>query len=486
MRRAKLRTSFPAQKNENEPPQRILQKTKHRGDHTGTEKKQRFLTMKYTPAKIYPDFIDKIDNLQQLFVQGKVTQEQFTLGYAAILQEALEVPKWHVEYRFRNPNTNKRERFKVYQDINRQQGQGKVEYAKRLQAAVNTRLMEGFDPFKAAYEVQMVTTKHAEKIKLQQQTDKSNYNIIQALNFFIKSKEKQGIADSTMDGYASSVRFFKNWLNEHDMLLAPAGSITDTQILSFLDEYAELEIPKSPIYPQGKRKWGNKAYNNQLNYIGIAFNFMAERPHRIIPESPLYDPQHRETFERKHTAYSDQQLTTLLKLVRNKRDKFMEGVILTVYYACIRSKAEIRALRAGNILYDRDLIRLDAEGTKGKRDDHIPLDPILKQFYIDQGYDKLQSDWFIFGSNSEPSPIQAGENYYAKKFRPYREEMGLSEVYTLYGFKHTRCIHLATAGISPYALIQLTRHKNLEELMAYLRNLGVSLNYDAVKNSREL
>lgn len=452
MKKGHSRTPFPAQKNQNLRPARVFFLKEINRDQTGTK----FLNMKYTAPKIYPPDFN------------------------------LDVPKWHVEFRYINPDTGKRERFKVYEDINRQKGQDKVEYAKLLRDAVNMKLMQGFDPIAARNSVKDMVKGYADKKAALTAADKSHYTILHALNFFIQQKKKQGISQSTMDGYASSVKFFKNWLNGRNMLLQRAADITEQDILTFLSEYADLELTIAEYPPQGKRKWSNRAYNNHLNYVGILFNFLAARPHKIIKENPLFRPVGRETLARKHTAYTDTQLQDILALVRSSGDKYMEGVILTIYYACVRSKSEMRALRAGNVLYERDLIRLDAEGTKGKRDDHIPLDPFLKRHFIEQGYDKLPADYYIFGYRGKPGPVQAGEGYYAEQFKLYRDEIGLSDDYTLYGFKHTRVIHLASAGVSPYELMQLLRHTDLEQLMAYLRNLGVLIKHDTVQKSRQL
>lgn len=113
-----------------------------------------FLNMRYKPAKIYPKDLN-LDN-----------------------------PKWYVRYSFLNPSTQKFERFKVYEDINRYDGDDKILYATILRDAVNQSLREGFDPFAGQLQVTQVVQAYQEK-KVQQQNDKRHYTILHALNLFL-------------------------------------------------------------------------------------------------------------------------------------------------------------------------------------------------------------------------------------------------------------------------------------------------------------
>jgi site-specific recombinase XerD len=401
-------------------------------------------SINYTPAKIYPDTLD------------------------------LSVQKWYVEYRYLNPVTLQKDRFKVYEDINRRSGHDKVAYALLLKDSVNQMLRDGYNPFAA--EIEVIERMKQEKLKAV--TDavhlKPNYTVVQAANYFITEKKDSGKADSTIDRYKGHVHLFLSWMNERSLLLIKMSEVSAEQLLSFLREKSAAE------------EWSNKTYNNYLGTLQAWLNHLSKNIHGIIEKNPIEGAETKSTLSRKHAAYTDQHLSWILTAVRKRKDVFVEGLILTSYYACIRSKAEMIALRAGNILYDRDLLLLDAEGTKGRREDYVPLDPELKSFYISQGFEKLPPDWYIFGNCGKPGPLPATANYYSEKYKEYRDYLKLDDRYTLYGFKHTRGIHLANTGIDPYAIMQLYRHKSLDQTMTYLRDLGCTINRKATENSRKI
>lgn len=426
-------------------PERVLLFSHNKRDRPGTKRK--FVSMEkinYTPAKIYPKTLD------------------------------LSVKKWHVEYRYLNPFTLKKERFKVYEDINCNSGQEKIAYALLLKDSVNAALRDGYNPFAA--ELQVVEKKREEMLqeKASSVNKRHNYTIVQAINYFLNNKADSGKSPSTILRYKDHLHLLLEWMNESSMLLIKASEITADCILDFLKFNSE------------SRQWSNKTYNNYLGTLQACFNLLGKNIHGIIEKNPIQGAETKSTVSNKHAAYTDQHLSWVLTAVRKAKDSFLEGLILTSYYACVRSKAEMIALRAGNILYDRDLLLLSADATKARREDYIPLDPVLKEFYLSQGFDRLPAEWYIFGKCGKPGPAPASANYYAERFREYREYLKLDDRYTLYGFKHTRGIHLANAGVDPYAIMQLYRHKSLDQTMIYLRDLGCTINRKATENSRKI
>lgn len=426
---------------------RVLLFNQTPGGQTGVApQKHKFLRMNihYSPAKIYPASLN------------------------------LNVKKWYVIYRYMNPDTFRKEPIKVYEDINRYSGQEKISYALLLKDSVNAALRDGYNPFAADLLVREEKQHQLLQEKINSTAERHNYTIVQAVNYFWSQKKEQKKAKATIERYQGHMGFLLEWLSERSLLLKKASEITANQIIEFLKEKAEEE------------EWGNKTYNNYLGTLQACFNYLAKNIHGIIEKNPIEGAEMRTTISRKHTAYSDEQLKTVLGLVRDQKDVYMEGLILTSYYACVRAKAEMIGLRAGNVDYDRDLIRLDGENTKGRRDDYIPLDPMLKVFYISQGFEKLPADWYLFGNSGKPGQLQASANYYSEHYRKYRDAAALDDRHTLYGFKHTRNIHLAKAGKDPYAIMQLNRHQSLDQVMTYLRDLGILINAGAVENSRKI
>jgi site-specific recombinase XerD len=421
--------------------------------------------MKYSTAYIYPDFEDKIAVQDRQLKDGLITSDQYRKNCEEIITWALSIKKWYIAYRYEDPVTFERERFKVYEDINLQPLNTKVEFAKRLKDAVNLSLKAGYDPYAEAARVK-------EKAKKVAEGDRSDYTMMQAMQYFITIKKKNKLKKSTIDRYNTGLNDFKRWLNKRGMLLIKASEVKAQHILDCLEEGRK------------KEKWEGKTYNNHLTNMHVLFNLLAKKIHGVVKENPIEGAETEKTTTKGHAAYSDKQLSHILSLVRSRKDTYMEGLILTSYYAAVRAKEEMLNLQAGNILYDRDLISLDAEGTKAGEDQYIPLDPALKKHYIALGYNTLPSDYYLFGNSGKPGTRPATKNYYSRLFSEYRDELNISQRHTLYAFKHTRAIHLAMAGVDIYAIMSLFRHKSIAQTTIYLRELGAVINREATGTGR--
>jgi site-specific recombinase XerD len=387
----------------------------------------------------------------------------------------LSVNKWFVYYSFMHPLTGKFERFKVYEDINLHTGDDKIQYAKDLRDAVNETLKKGYSPYDEGIKQQQIIAELKHRAEQETAEDLGNYSMPRALNLFLKAKQKAGKSPATMNAYNTVADIVKNWLNDNALLLAPARSLTGKQLLDMLQREAD------------KRKWENKTYNSKLLYLETILNWLAMPLNgQIIPHNPIKGAEQRTVLQNKPSAYTDEELDAILSEVRRVKDVYMEGIILTCYYAAVRSKAEMRGLKGSNILFDRDLLLLSADATKARREDNIPLDPFLKRFYLQQGFDKLPKDWYIFGKGGAPGPHRATANYYSERYRPYREKFNIPEEKKLYNWKHTRAVHLGKLKVDIYAIKQLFRHKSIEETENYMRDLGIVIDRAAVQNSREL
>ena len=437
--------------------------------------------MQYRPARIYP-----FDSLRfeqdDLLAAGKITPEQYQQNVALIPQKALAISKWYVYYFYMHPFSGKYERFKVYEDINLFRGDEKIQYAKDLRDATTIALKNGYSPWDEEEKLDVFLEQSELHAAALSAGDYSKSTMTYALHRFLKKKETDKKSKSTISAYKTTANFIRDWLNDNGMLLVPASEIPGQKYLDILEAEAS------------KANWEAKTYNNYLLFTQTILNWLANKKNGVgqfIPENPIQGTEGRTVITRLHEPYTDKQLEAILKAVRSRKDTFMEGIILTCYYAAVRSKEELRNFTIGNIHFDRDLIRLDGEGTKANADQLIPLDPNLKEFFLKQGFDKLPGDWYVFGNKRTPGAVMAAQNFYGTLFRDYRESEELQELlltpeHTLYGFKHTRAIHLANAKVSPYAIMQLFRHSSLEQTMIYLRKLGCVINREATEHSREL
>ena len=140
--------------------------------------------------------------------------------------------------------------------------------------------------------------------------------------------------------------------------------------------------------------------------------------------------------------------------------------LLFLYHTGTRPN-EARQLTYEHINHDSRLLMVPASISKNKKDDYVPL----SQYILD----KYKGEGLIFGT-----PV----NYYSKKFNGLKSKLGLPAGVNLYSIKHTRAVHLAQDGASPYAIMQLFRHSSLDITMRYLAGLGLTVNREAADKVR--
>jgi integrase len=122
--------------------------------------------------------------------------------------------------------------------------------------------------------------------------------------------------------------------------------------------------------------------NTYLRTLRTLFNF-AEQRGVLSSENPFRAVSYMPEYSKlKHTA-EHIEITNLLGMIRESpKDHppswFWEAVLLTLYYTGMRRR-QLVELRWGDIDFDRDRILLRAEGSKTRREWHIPMLPVVAQ-----------------------------------------------------------------------------------------------------------
>ncbi len=231
-------------------------------------------------------------------------------------------------------------------------------------------------------------------------------------------------------------------------------------------------------------KFSNREYNNTFDFIRTCFNFLVKK--EIISRSPCAGIDKLKTVSTKHRYYDDKSLKEITKALLAS-DPYTYLACQTVYFLCIRSDKELMNLRVGNILWQDNKILLDARGTKGKAAEYIPMDDNIKDLFIQHGIDKYPNDYYVFGIKGKPAAEPFGTGFFSKRFRKIRDAAELSDMFTIYGWKHTRVIHLKKDGLPDNEIMILTRHKDPAAYSKYLRDLGLASNPEKInKVSRKV
>jgi integrase len=380
--------------------------------------------------------------------------------------QLVKAKRWYIEYYYKIPpglrpmhNGEEWKRFRVFEDINRKKGEAKEKYADQLLAAVAYNLREdAYNPF-------------LNHIRVHVKKEGFSHTILDALNFFLQNIGGKGVDIDTVAKYKHVANLLLSWLMRTGQQDRGPDTIDDEMIRSCLIDYRRA------------LSWSNRYYNNVMGYMSIMFNYLKKR--KKIKHNPCEGLEKLKAISKKHRYYSEEVLEALM----NRLKAAYPGLCFAaqfVYYAGVRSSKELISLQVGDILMDRNRIRFRSEGTKGKREDYIYLDPKLKDIIKESGIKNYPGNYYIFTYKEVPGERRSSDQYLQKIFRQVRREMGLGEDYTLYSFKHTRAVHLLLDGAQPVDIMQLFRHTDLATTTKYIRDLGFDLNTKFADKSRDL
>lgn len=368
--------------------------------------------------------------------------------------------KWYIEYWYKVPpevrhlHENKTwKRFKFYKDINRVKT---VEYAQLLCQQLTHILEMGYNPF--------------EQLK-EEITSPDIVTLSDSILHFQETWGRKGLSESH---YNKLVRASDRLLTTCKILnIQDKGLnvLTSDIISKHLDRLADSE------------NWSNRTYNNELDCLTTMFNFLKWDGIKEI--SP------KKTKPTKHKFYGEQ-LFNKAREIMAKEDPYLLFACQCVYFLCIRSENELMNFKVMDIHKDRMQVFI-SDGKTGQR--YIPMSDEMLKIFEERGVFNYNPNFYVFSvphknkflPDGNPRAEPFGTGFFSKRFRKLRKKIGLTSDYTIYGFKHTRVVHLKTDGIPDADIMALTGHTDYKSYSAYMRDLGVNANPDNInKATRKL
>lgn len=341
--------------------------------------------------------------------------------------------KWFVYYSYRDPDSMKFVRFKIYKDLNRipdpKERSAQAEY---LATSINELLAEGYNPF---------NDKPLE-------VSSKRFTVFQALHFWKSRIEQTSERKKTGQSYG----IIKNHLTKSfPKVHEPLDSITKHDYSDFL-----LRLKK-------KEELSNRTYNNYLAFSKTFFNFCVEAGY--IEKNPIQSLKELPTLAKKNKYFDDE---TFEKLKRHALPDLR--FFLEFLYETGMRPGEARQMQYKHIQDNR--LFVPASISKNKRDEYVPLSASFAEKL------KGKPDEYIFKGKRSP---MVSTKQFGEQFTELKKELGLDKDQNLYSIKHTRAVHLARQGASPYEIMNLFRHVSLEDTQRYLRDLGLEINRNVVE-----
>lgn len=368
--------------------------------------------------------------------------------------------KWYIELYYRIPekyrahyNNRRWERFKIYKDINVMRT---PEYNAWLLSVLGRALESGWSPFK---EEEVLT----EEIK------QKEWTIQQAALYFLQKWEGRGLSQASDAKYKRCVNRFLSWLQSKGLQHESATSINSSHLENYLEQIKASE------------QWTNSTYNGERGFLSTMFNFLLKK--EIIKKKPEAGSKLK-AISKKHRYYDDRTYNNLNKIMTD-HDPYLAFAFQIVYYLCIRSEEELKHLQIKYLYPERKQAFL-TNGKTGER--YIPLVNEAVKLFEERKIFDCDPEYYVLSVGSktkfirdgQPGPEPFGKGFFSKRFAKIRKLAGLSSVFTLYGAKHTRVIHLKMDGAKDADIMSLTGHTSFEAYSKYLRDLGLTADTEAL------
>ncbi|QHT65652.1 site-specific integrase [Rhodocytophaga rosea] len=354
--------------------------------------------------------------------------------------------QWYVSFSYKNPETGKYKRFKVYEGFTeRKTVEARLQYGEQLIEKINLKLKNGWNPFYDEYTL----------YKLVEVAPVYESNLlVHHVNLALTSKKAE-IRKKTYQSYNSHLRGFLAWITENrlDQML-----VTD-----FTYEHAKLFIDS--LYLEK----GYKGKTRSCYLITMKMLFERIKETRVINENP-FKKFKKIKYSSVSALYFDEFQRKELKEYLIEHDPQLGLFVQFIFYCFIRP-GELRKLRVGDIHGNK--IQIKGEISKNTKTEYVVIPgPLMNLLDLEQ-IRLYPKHYFIFGKTGKPSPHYNGINYFSRKHREILRLLNYDKSHCLYSWKHTGVIHANKIGKNIHDIKRQLRHHSLEMVDEYLKGLGL-------------
>ena len=407
-------------------------------------------------------FGNKIKDLVPVFVPINILKKMFTKPKIFIpkiekngkLIPTIEKGKyWYVYYFYRNPTTGLLEKFVEKQGINTIKTlTERHQYAKNLQKAVLLFLQKGYSPFEER-KTELLT--------------KTEITIEAAFKSAIKEKSKIW-GNQTKKGNIIVINDFLKLLKKSNLLEENINKLTKRHIILYLNS-----LKVNPTTRNSYRRIISSVIGQMVADEVLSFNLVANIPK--IKEKPL-----------KNKPFTKKEIQDIKKYLL-QHDPYLYTFIKFVMYGFMRP-VEVTRITIKDIDLTRNIITVKSKTEEAatifltsQLVETIKLMEIEKYKPTDLLFTKNERSGTWTTTNEKAKP-----DFFTRRFVSVKKTLGFGSEYGIYSFRHSSAIDLFTSYIKQgltdlearHKMLPITRHKSIDSLNKYLRDIGASLPKD--------
>jgi len=343
---------------------------------------------------------------------------------------------WYISYYVLNPATKSlvRKRIKVNRVTPISE---RRKFARQLIHKINIKLADGWNPF------------------LEQEAPKSYTKLTDALELFLKHKQKELKSRDTIRTYKSHVEILVNYVNK-------IRKSPDLIVLSF----DAIWVRQYMDYLYNERNVGGKTYNNYRTVAVGIWNWMIE--HLYCKVNPFLTVR-RVQEQKKKRQIIDAETRSRIKeyLLRENKLEYL-AMVMICFHGLIRPK-EICLLKPENIRLDDKIIFLTADMTKDKDDRIVSISGELMKYLKALNIEKVSKDDYIFSASFKPGKKLIDSRNVGREWTKLRDTLKFPKEYQFYSLKDSGIVQMLMDGISPIEVRNQAGHSSLEQTNEYAK-----------------
>ena len=308
-------------------------------------------------------------------------------------------------------------------------------YAKKMIAAINQKLDNGWSPF---YEDTNVKYKSLEY----------------CADLFIKMQEKEvqdGIKrPDTLRAYTSCIELLKKYFTDKKIPMKFIVELDTYTLQNYLD-YLYYERKNSP-----------STYNNHLRFLNIFLIWCKNKC--FINANPAESIKPKNKVQKKREVLSGE----IKDKVRTLHDtNFHYYVLCMLTYYCFIRRTELTKLKVGDVHLHGGYIVIDGENSKNRKTESVTIpDVFLPDLALHLS--KAKNSDYLFSANkfkAGPTPITPKK--ISDEWAKFRKLHKFDSKYQFYSLKDTGITDLLNSGIPAIKVRDQARHYDLKITESY-------------------
>ena len=365
--------------------------------------------------------------------------------------------RWYVWFSWRNPETEKLDKIKVYKFINTYKTVKERKAAgNALVRATETLLENGWNP----------TLKKSTAVK---KVKNKSMTLEKAMDYALQLRSVNK-KESTVADYSVRLEFFKKWAKKRGYLGLP---VTRFNLDDFYEYYDYLMLE----YKTDKKKpLSNASIENHKRLLSSLFTQLKNK--RIIEHNFVKDIPKLEVTPHQNTPFTVKEIIRIKKYLE-EHDPYMLKFI-SFMTSCLLRPREILRLQIKDLNVIDFILKVE---TKTELLATVKIVDKIKPVIEGMQLEKFPQEYNVFTLNGQPgiwdSKLNSKVGYFGKRFAKVKEALGFGEEYGLYSFRHSSIgniqENLEALGYSEEEIIHkimpITRHKTTNAVRSYLRNL---------------